>query len=270
MAGSVSPRRAIVQWNLDAIRDRSGFRAARSRSEASPTARPAGVFASYGRYWGEFLVLSARPEWFDRRLRRIEGEEILQEAARRGPVCALTGHLGNWDLCARFTRRLLPRMAVVAERLEPPSLYRLFGETRERDGGRVIPADRAGRRLFRLWGEGGHAGLVADRVFGSGRRTVPFLGGRRELPSSGVDLALRAGATMVPVFLVREGGGYVLRVHPPLAIDEDPLRGFGRSLEQEIARHPEQWCLLSPACDDGVGAARNRADRSVPAREACA
>jgi hypothetical protein len=91
------------------------------------------------------------------------------------------------------------------------------------------------------------------------------------LPSSGVDLAVRAGATLVPVFLVREEDGYVLRVHPPLAPGEDPLPGFARALERELARHAAQWCFLYPArephpvesaLDPMTGAAGPRADRA--------
>jgi KDO2-lipid IV(A) lauroyltransferase len=103
--------------------------------------------------------------------------------------------------------------------------------------------------LYKLWMRGGHAGLVADRVFGTGERPGPFLAGMRRFPSAGMDLARRAGAALVPVFLLREGDGYVLRVHPPLPAEEDPVPAFARALEVEVCRHPQQWCLLYPACD---------------------
>lgn len=255
MAARISSKRRPVQENLRAIdATRTDPRSPGATCAFGVPGRrrdrsAAGVFASYGRYWGEFLVLAARPRWFDERLRRVEGEEHLLRAAAAGPVCALTGHLGNWDLCARFTRRYLAGLSVVAEPLRPEPLFRFFCGVRRRDGGDVLAAEGSGARLYKRWIRGGHVGLVADRVFGAGRRDAPFLGGRRSIPSTGMRLARRAGATLLPIFLVREDGGYVLRAHPPIVAEEEPAAAFARALEQEVLRQPEQWCLLYPAHD---------------------
>jgi KDO2-lipid IV(A) lauroyltransferase len=215
--------------------------------------RASSVFAAYGRYWGEFLALAARPARFDRLTVRVEGEEHLRAAAALGPVCAVTGHLGNWDLAARFVASRLPRFAVVAEELEPPPLFRLFVSARERAGCIVIPAERGGVRLYRHLRGGGHAGIVADRVFGAGSRTVPFLGGTREFPAAGMDLARRAGASIVPVFLLRQGGGYRVHIHPQLPPWEDPVAAFARVLGAEARLFAAQYCLLYPLHSSAPG-----------------
>jgi KDO2-lipid IV(A) lauroyltransferase len=207
---------------------------------------PGDVFASYGRYWGEFLALAARPARLDRLPLRIEGEAFLTTAAARGPVCCLTGHLGNWDLAARLIARRLPGFAVMAEELEPRALFHAFTAIREEAGCRVIAADRGGLRLYRHLREGGHAGLVIDRVIGTGTRRAAFAGGMREFPAAGLDLARRAGAALVPVFLVRERGEFLLRIHPPLPESGDPVDAFARILESEVAAFAAQWCLLYP------------------------
>jgi len=220
--------------------------AASSRAAPSGAISPGEVFASYGRYWAELLLLAARPGWLDRQPLRLDGAEHLSAAAARGAVCAVSAHVGNWDLGARWARRFLPGLAVVAERLEPPGLFAFFCRLRGREAGEVLAADRGGAALFRRWRRGEHVAFLADRIFGRSARAAPFLGRPRRFPSAGLDLARRAGATIVPVFLVREAGGYVLRVHPPLPAEEDPVAAFARALEQEVRRSPEQWCLLFP------------------------
>ncbi len=238
LAGWASPRRRVVAANLEVV----------TRFEASANVRagPSAVFAAYGRYWGEFLALAARASRLERLAVRVEGEEHLRAAAASGPVCILTGHLGNWDLGAQLVARRLPNFAVVAEELRPPARFRLFVRARQRAGCAVIPAERGGVRLYRHLHRGGHAGMLADRVFGSGARAVSFLGGRREFPSAGLQLARRAGAVLLPAFLVREGRGYRLRILPPLPPAEDPVESFARVLEVEVCAFAEQWCVLYP------------------------
>ncbi len=246
LAAPFSTRRRIVVANLT-LMNRAG----------APSARPAAVFASYGRYWGELLAVAARPERLLRRRLRVEGGRHLMEAKSRGPVCVLSGHLGNWDLLAGWLARGLPGFTVAAEELRPRALFRLFVAMRESVGCAVLPADGKGLRFFRLLRAGRPIGLMADRVFGAGseggggQRAAPFLGGRRRFPSAGMDLARQAGAALLPIFLLREQGDYVIKIHPPFSGDEDPVIGYARALEEEVRTHPEQFCLLYPVHDAG-------------------
>jgi lauroyl/myristoyl acyltransferase len=266
LAGWVSPRRRLVAANLRSIAaaqeagaqpgisdDRRENSMVRSGLRRSRPPHASSVFAAYGRYWGEFLALAARPERLDRLVVRVEGEEHLRAAAAIGPVCAFTGHLGNWDLGARLVARRLPRFAVVAEELQPPALFDLFVRVREGAGCVVIAADRGGGRLYRHLRRGGNAGIVADRVFGAGARTVSFLGGTRDFPAAGMNLARRAGASLLPVFLVRDGSGFRLRIHPALSPREDPVAAFVRVLEAEAWAFAAQWCLLYPLHSSALG-----------------
>jgi Kdo2-lipid IVA lauroyltransferase/acyltransferase len=248
LSGRISPARGVVRANLVAMQPGPN----RARHRVSD------VFSAYGRYWGEFLALAARPGRLDRLAVRVEGEDHLRAAAARGAVCIATGHLGNWDLGSRLAARRLPRLAVMAEQLAPPSLFRFFSRIREAGGCRVIPADRGGLRLYRHLRQGDHAAILADRVFGSGVRGVAFLGGEREFPAAGLDLALRAGASVVPAFLVRERGGYRLRFYPAVSGSEDPVAYFARCLETEVRMFAGQWCLLYPL--------NSRASGTEPAR----
>ncbi len=73
--------------------------------------------------------------------------------------------------------------------------------------------------------------------------------GWRTFPSAGMDLARRAGATLLPVFLLRRASGYGIKIYPPLPTEGDPVTAFARVLEQEVSAHPDQWCVLYPVHD---------------------
>jgi len=251
LAGRFSGARGVVRQNLRRIERERSRRLASDRGPRGRPIAPGDVFASYGRYWGEFLVLAARPHLMERFDIRAEGIDFLEEAARRGPVCVLTGHFGNWDLGARWLERRLSPLVVTAERLHPPGLSRCFRRIRERGGARVIYASEGGRELFRHFRRGGHAALVADRTLGAAACEVSFLGAFRRFPTGGVRLAARAGAAILPAFLRRDGPAYVVRFHPPVTAETDPLRGFATALETEILQHAEQWCVLGPL-EDGI------------------
>ncbi|MCK4303395.1 MAG: lysophospholipid acyltransferase family protein [Candidatus Eisenbacteria sp.] len=256
VAALISPARHTVARNLAAI----AAREARSHTdsaacEARSYPRPADVFEAYGRYWGEFLILVTRPERSMHLPIRVEGLAHLEQAAAAGPICLLSAHLGNWDLLAHWLSTRLPQLTTVSEALEPDALFQLFVRLRARCGIRVLAVNGSGRSLYRLLREGRAVGLVADRVFGmgtgsgSGKRPARFLGGWRHFPSAGMDLARRAGAVLLPAFLLREKAGYVIKICPPLPEGEDPVAAFGRVLEQGVLDHPEQWCMLYPLHD---------------------
>ncbi|MCB1162361.1 MAG: lysophospholipid acyltransferase family protein [Candidatus Krumholzibacteriia bacterium] len=246
LGGRFSPRRRVVAANLAAVA------AAGGRS-----ARPGDVFACYGRYWAELLHLGADPRRIERLERRIrvEGGEHLERALAKGGICFLTAHLGNWDLLSRWAARHIPSPAALAERLEPPALSAFFIAMRAAGGVATLHAEGSGLTLYRYLKQGGMLGVLADRVFGRGTdagvgvRAVPMLGGARRLPTAGIELARRSGATLLPIFLLRERGGYVIKVLPPLAAETDPVTAFARALGTAIADDPGQWCVLYPLHD---------------------
>lgn len=242
-AGLLSPRHAVVARNLAAIAAAGGR-----------PARVGDVFASYGRYWGELLALAARPARFDALRIRVEGREHL-EAVEGGPLCFLGAHLGNWDLLSRWLGRRLPELSALAEALEPPALARLFARLRAQGGQRTISGAGAGVALYRELRRGHPVGLLLDRALdpastaGQGLRAAPFLGGMRAFPAAGLELAQRAGATLLPIFLLREPGGYVIKVGAALPAGEDPLAAYAQALSAAVTAHPEQWCVLYPLHD---------------------
>lgn len=89
---------------------------------------------------------------------------------------------------------------------------------------------------------------------GQGPRAETFLGGLRAFPAAGLELAERAGAALVPIFLLREPGGYVIKVSPALAAGANPLAGYAQALAAAVGADPEQWCVLYPLHDGELAA----------------
>lgn len=248
LGGLLSPRRGVVAANLAAIASAGGER---GRVDA--------VFANYGRYWGELLALAARPARFDRLRIRVEGLEHL-EAVECGPLCFLGAHLGNWDLLSRWLGRRFPELSALAEALEPPALARLFARIRAQEGQRTIAGPGAGVALYRELRRGRAVGILVDRALdpastaGQGLRAIPFFDGPRAFPAAGLELAQRAGAALLPIFLLREPRGYVIKVSPALPAGADPLAGYAQALAAAVAAYPEQWCVLYPLHDGELAA----------------
>lgn len=234
----LSPSRAVVAENLRAIEGAGGC-----------SVSPGQVYESYGRYWGELLALAARPERIERLRVETRGLEYLIDAKARGPVCAVGGHLGNWDILAHWFSQEIPDVTFLVERLKPARLYKLFTRLRGSLGCSTLAAEGGGRELYRHLREGGNVGMVADRVIGAGWRAAPILGGHRRIPSAGLDLARRAGATLLPIFIRREGIDFIIHIHPPLPENEDPVAAYAHVLESELMAAPEQWCVLYPLHD---------------------
>jgi len=238
VVGRISPSRRMVAENLRAIEAAGGRHAEVGQ-----------VFESYGRYWGELLALAARPERADDLRLEVRGLDHLAAARERGAICALGAHMGNWDLLAHWSSREISGMSFLVERLRPPRLRELFSDIRRALGCRSMSAQGGGREMFRHLAAGGSIGMLADRVIGAGWREVMILGGRRRLPSAGMDLARRAGATLLPIFIRRLDAGFAIRIHPPLDDSEDPVLAYARVLEAELLAAPEQWCVLYPLHD---------------------
>ncbi len=238
IGGLFSPRRSIVAANLATIAAAGGV-----------AATPGQVFASYGRYWAELVYLAARPGRLADLEIRVEGSEHLDAVAKERAILVLSAHLGSWDILSYWLGANLPGINILVEELKPPALFRLFARIREAGGARILPAEGAGPRLFRRLKAGEHAGLVGDRVFGAGQRNLPMFGGMRRLPSGGVEIAQRAGAAIVPIFLLRRGYSYVIKIYPDLSPKPDPVAAYAACLEAEILACPDQWCVLYPLHD---------------------
>lgn len=242
-----APARRAVTANLERIYRWRGIAPARETLRGMTRK----TFQYFGKYLVDFFRLAHldRAE-VDRQVSIEHGERLAEAFARGRGVVLVTAHLGNWELGGAVLCALgYPVSAVVApERL--PRLERLLSRQRERRGVRTVQVGKSARTLLRRLRAGECVALLADRDFSREQRELELFGMPVHLPRGAAWLAHRAGAPVLPVFLLRqEDDTYLLRVHAPIdpssagGVDETHAR-IRDALQAEIAAHPHQWFVF--------------------------
>jgi KDO2-lipid IV(A) lauroyltransferase len=248
---------------LPAQRTMAARHQARACSGANGAAADAssvrGVFESYGRYWVEMLRLPAEVRaGAIPGLGRIEGFEHVTDglAAGKGVILALP-HLGGWEWAgAWLAGQGYPLLAVV-ERIEPPELLEWFAAQRKALGMEVVAlGPDVSTTVLRALRDNRIVCLLCDRDIEGDGVEVEFFGERTTLPGGPATLALRTGATLLPVAVYfRPGRDHLGVVRPPVRVEragrlrDDIARitqVLATELELLIRAAPEQWHLLQP------------------------
>jgi Kdo2-lipid IVA lauroyltransferase/acyltransferase len=192
---------------------------------------------------------------YSRRLVRLEGKEYLDEALKQGKgVIALSAHLGNFPLmCVRLTNEGYP-VAVVVRESRNPKIVKFLTSARDGIGMETIPsrprlisvsrclnALKRNRVLF----------VQIDLNAPPIEAWVDFFGYLVPTFKGPVVLSLRTGATILPMFIVRNPDGlHKTIIHPPFElsvtgdIQQDITSNMSRLTkitEAMIRDYPEQW-----------------------------
>lgn len=234
--------RAMVRSNLSLIM---------SAPVAEGDSRVNEVFRHFGWYLMEFFGGRRHPF-----LITTTGYHHLRSASHvhRGRIM-LTGHIGNWELGAVFLRRAGFPMSVVALAHTNRRINRLFDDQRRRSGVEVIPVGpHTASRCLRVLQRGHLLGLVADRDYGTDGVAVEFLGRQWMMPRGPAVLSLRAGAPVLPTFIIRQTPGSLhLFIEPPIWPPEGPwdeqhvvqlTQTYAQVIERYVRQFPTQWLMF--------------------------
>jgi Kdo2-lipid IVA lauroyltransferase/acyltransferase len=185
---------------------------------------------------------------------------VLQTALSRGKgIVFVTGHLGNWELMARFVARRGVPVNAVAKRGGDARLMELI-EAWRREGGvatlwREDPS--TARALLRVFKRNEALALLVDQDTAVQGIFVPFFGRPAYTPRAPADLALRTGACILVGAGHRkaqaQGGGHVLEL-TEVPFDPDPpdreaeviriTAACQRIMEDSIRRYPADWVWM--------------------------
>jgi KDO2-lipid IV(A) lauroyltransferase len=229
-----------------------------SMSNASLERKVQSAFDSYARYWMESFRLAHTDRARLEAGMSWEGVGHIEDALAvgKGVIMALP-HLGGWDFGGAWFASAGYPATVVVETLEPPELFEWFAELRRAVGLTVVPhGPKAGAAVLSALRRNELVGLVCDRDLARTGPEVDFFGERTTLPGGPATLALRTGATLVPVAVYFEGSRHNGIVRPPIPVErtsahlrDDVARitqALADELEALIRRAPEQWHLLQP------------------------
>lgn len=253
VSARVSKKRRVVARNLALIT---------GSPPDSPEVRTLVVeaFKSYARYWLEtFRLVREGREFFLDRV-RVTGTENLDALLTQGRgAIVVVGHLGNWDAVGAWVGARGNRLVTVAEVLKPRRMFDFFVAHRARLGMTIYPAERGTIvKLAKAVEEGAVVAIVGDRDLHQRGPEVTFFGERVRMPAGPASLALklRVPLLVAGVYGVRlEDGrrGWSADITDPLPLPEPGDGAIGRltqevarTLEEMIARRPEEWHMFQP------------------------
>ncbi len=244
-------RKLVVERNLRRSADHE-----LSDSELASGVRS--VFRSYARYYTDTARLPGLSASVVDHGFSYQGFEHIQDSHARGKGTILVlPHVGGWEWAASWLDKV-PKYQVtgVVEALDNDELRRWMEEWREAVGIQVLPlGEGLGSELLRRLRANHVLCLMSDRNLGDGGVEVDFFGESTELPGGAAALAIRTGATIVPVAVYHRGEQNHAICEPPIVVErhgkmrEDIKRitqNIADVMEMQIRREPHQWIVLQP------------------------
>ena len=260
----------VVHGLAQPSRRRSALRWARAQGGGLRARLALAVLAHYGRVVADgALVGMAGPEALRRHV-RIEGEQHLTEATRRGGTIILGFHLGlpsGW-LGLRVRGHALTFLGALELDGRQPRGRRSVGQWRDHlasEGALSVSGEEPRLRLPGLYEAsrrlraGESVYITADGEVGREAFRVPLTGGHAIIRGGWLALRRATGATTLPVLVRREGRIRVVTIHPALPVPaNDPViddtacaRHLAPILQDYVRRFPAQcWSLALWGCQD--------------------
>lgn len=231
------------------------------RSTAEREAIAKGVFAHFGSVILELLkAATMKPEQL-LSLCESEGDENCWKALQPGKgVLCFTGHFGYWEVQAIASAVRFMPISVLARPLDNPLLHRMLEDIRTMTGNQVIYRQGAIRRVLRELAMNRAVAMLIDQHLQRDVVLVDFFNRPAATTSALAVLALRTGATVLPVFALPVGQGryrliYERAVEPPREDSPDAIREFTQRctdvLEMFVRKHPELWLWMHRRWRDG-------------------
>jgi KDO2-lipid IV(A) lauroyltransferase len=184
----------------------------------------------------------------------IEGLEICRKALnnKKGALLLLS-HFGNWELMGLMSKFLGTSIAVIARPMKKNErVNRFVGEIRRGTGLEVIPTEKASRKVIRALSQNRMVGILVDqRAKRSEGVRIDFFGKKAPSTPALAVLAMRTGAPVLPVFMIRDGHRrHRLVIKEPLQLAETGnikkdvetnTQRMNETLESMIRQYPDQW-----------------------------
>ncbi|MDP1826319.1 MAG: lysophospholipid acyltransferase family protein [Archangium sp.] len=184
-----------------------------------------------------------------------EARAAMDSALARGKgVVFVTGHVGNWELLARYVALEDYPAAVIGKELSDSRTTKLVERFRASGKLRVIwrGSQGAAKEMLRALKGNSILGILIDQDTKVQSVWVPFFGKLAKTPRAAADLALRTGAVPMLGFCTRVGPlRYRITMEEvalPALKGEEAVTALTaeltRGIEAQIRAHPEQWVWI--------------------------
>jgi KDO2-lipid IV(A) lauroyltransferase len=183
----------------------------------------------------------------------VKGAEHLENARKKGRgVILLTCHLGNFELLVAA----LPKAGVknpygIYRKFDFKPLEKLMLEMRQRFGATLIPMGGISGNIDKILRNGGVVGTLFDQNAGWYHGVVTNFFGRLACTKKAMaKLVLRSKATVVPMFMIKKNGKYIIEFLPeipwektgcPIKDIENNTQNYVSAVEFMVRQCPEQY-----------------------------
>ncbi len=184
----------------------------------------------------------------------IEGlEEALELLGRRKGVLLLLSHFGNWEMMGIMSKLIGDSIMVIAKPMKRNRrMDQYITRIRNAAGLEVVSSIKASRTVIKALSKNRVVGILIDqRAKRSEGIWADFFGKKAPTTPGLAVLAMKTGAPVVPVFMVRNGlEKHRLIIQKPLELVhtgdikkdvEANTQLFNHKLESMIRQYPDQW-----------------------------
>lgn len=182
----------------------------------------------------------------------IDGlSNLLAAQKKQKGVLLLTAHIGNWELLPIIAAMINLQAGIIYRPLDFLPLEKFIKNIRIRYGAKVIPKRRSTRKILKSLQQEESVAILLDQSTDRHKGIFVDFFGRKTCTNKGLALlALKTGAPVVPIFMVRERSGFRAHFLPEVPLIktgdipkdvEANTRQYNRVIETFIRRYPEQW-----------------------------
>ena len=202
-----------------------------------------GMLNNLGRMVGEspHLHRLSTKEWN----RRVEIEGKLDKNIKKGIV--ISAHIANFEIGSRLAKELGIKLNLIYRPANNPLVNTLINSHREGNGMRMLKKGMGGMRgILKAFKNNEFIGLLADQKMNDGIK-VPFFNRDANTTPAPANLAIRHGASLIMMQIIRKKGAYYkIKLYPPIkAKSKDTeysmMLMINSQFENWIREHPEQW-----------------------------
>jgi KDO2-lipid IV(A) lauroyltransferase len=185
---------------------------------------------------------------------KIEGlEAALRLLGKRKGVLLLLSHFGNWEMMGIMSKLIGNSIMVIAKPMKKnKKMDQFITKIRSAAGLEVVSSIKASRIVIKALSQNRVVGILIDqRAKRSEGIWADFFGKKAPTTPGLAVLAMKTGAPVVPVFMIRDGfGKHRLVIQEPLELVhtgdikkdvEANTQLFNRTLESMIRQYPDQW-----------------------------
>jgi len=182
----------------------------------------------------------------------VEGLDKAMELFKKSGVLLLVSHFGNWELMGLMSKVIGNPIMVIAKPMKNRYIDQFITGIRQAAGLEVILPEKASRKVIRALSENRVVGILIDQRAKRSEGVWADFFGRKAPTTPGLALlALKTGAPVLPVFMIRNGfQRHRLLIKKPLELIrtgnvkkdvEANTQLINLTLESMIRQYPDQW-----------------------------